>query len=112
MAAMKKIAGLVAGIAAVAVVGVAVAQGVPPNPFVTNHAVGAGQQNAHLAPMGETGTPWPGANIATATINTPAPVAVIEEPAQVAVVQETQSLGAPPAPEQVAEVKPAKRDRG
>jgi hypothetical protein len=115
MSAMKKIAGVVAGIAAVAVVGVAVAQGVPPNPFVTNHAVGAGQQNAHLAPMGETGTPWPGANIATAQIETPAPaVAVAEEPAaEVAQVQETQSLGAAPAPEQpMAEVLPAKRDRG
>lgn len=113
MAAMKKIAGLLAGIAAVAVVGVAVAQGVPPNPFVTNHAVGAGQQNAHLAPMGETGTPWPGANVTTARIEAPAPaVAIVEEPAPVAQVQETQSLGAAPAPEQVAEVKPAKRDRG
>jgi hypothetical protein len=115
MAAMKKIAGLVAGIAAVAVVGVAVAQGVPPNPFVTNHAVGAGQQNAHLAPMGETGTPWPGANVATARIETPAPAVAIapEEPAPVAQVQETQSLGAAPQPvEQVAEVRPAKRDRG
>jgi hypothetical protein len=117
MSAIKKIAGLAAGIAAVAVVGVAVAQGVPPNPFVTNHAVGAGQQNVHLAPMGETGTPWPGANIATAQIQQPAPVAAVvpaEEPAPVAQVQETQSLGAAPAPqqEQVAEVKPAKRDRG
>ncbi|MBC5765075.1 hypothetical protein [Ramlibacter albus] len=111
---MKKIAGFAAGIAAVAVVGVAVAQGVPPNPFVTNHAVGAGQQNAHLAPMGETGTPWPGANIATAQIQQPAAVAIVEQPAPVAQVQETQSLGAAPAPQQetVAEVKPAKRDRG
>jgi len=115
MAAIKKIAGLVAGLASVAVVSVAVAQGVPPNPFVTNPAVGAGQQNAHLAPMGETGTPWPAAEVATAQIATPAPVAVApEEPAPVAQVQETQSLGAAPAeePQQVAEVRPAKRDRG
>ena len=107
MAAMKKIAGIVAGIAAVAV-----AQGVPPNPFVTNHAVGAGQQNVHLAPMGETGTPWPGANVATASIQAPA-VAVVEQPAEVAQVQETQALGAAPAPaEEVAVAKPARRDRG
>ena len=44
MAVMKKIAGLVAGVSAVAVIGAAVAQGIPPNPFVTNHALGAGRR--------------------------------------------------------------------
>ena len=114
MAAMKKIAGLIAGISAVAVVGVAVAQGVPPNPFVSNPALGAGQQNAHLAPQGETGTPWPSQNVQTAQVVTPAPVAVIEQPAQVAQVQETQSLGAAPAPQQEAPapVRAPRADRG
>ena len=59
MSAFKKIAGVVAGMSAVAVIGAAVAQSVPPNPFVTNHAQGAGQQSSHLTWMGETGTPWP-----------------------------------------------------
>ena len=54
MAVLKKIAGVVAGISAVAVIGVAVAQGVPPNPFVSNPALGAGQQSSHLTSMGET----------------------------------------------------------
>ena len=48
MAVLKKIAGLVAGASAVAVIGVAVAQGVPPNPFVSNPALAAGQP--HLPP--------------------------------------------------------------
>ena len=57
MAVLKKIAGLVAGASAVAVIGVAMAQGVPPNPFVSNPALGAGQQSSHLTSMGETGVP-------------------------------------------------------
>jgi hypothetical protein len=113
---MKKIAGLIAGVSAVAVVGVAVAQGVPPNPFITNHALGAGQQNVHLAPMGESGTPWPAQSVATARVQTPAPVAQVAPepaPAPVAKVQETQSLGAAPAEEQVAAApRAARRDRG
>ena len=57
MALVKKIAGLAVGVSAVAAIGVAVAQGVPPNPFVANHALGAGQQSSHLTSMGETGVP-------------------------------------------------------
>lgn len=57
MSALKKIAGLVAGLSAVATIGVAVAQGVPPNPFITNPALAAGQQSTHLTAMGETGVP-------------------------------------------------------
>ena len=52
MSTLKKIAGIVAGLSAVAVIGVATAQSVPPNPFVTNHAQGAGQQSTHLTWMG------------------------------------------------------------
>lgn len=115
MAAMKKIAGLIVGISTVAAVGVAIAQGVPPNPFVTNHALGAGQQNAHLAPMGETGTPWPSTEVRTAAIAQPAPVAVVEQQQQVAQAPAPQEMGAAPAPvqEEPAPVRPAPRhDRG
>ena len=55
MAAMKKIAGLIAGVSDVAVFGVAIAQGNPPNPFIADTGMGAGQQSTHLTPMGETG---------------------------------------------------------
>jgi hypothetical protein len=55
MSAFKKIAGFVAGISAVGIVGVAVAQGVEPNPYVTNPALGAGEQTVNLTPIGETG---------------------------------------------------------
>jgi len=111
---MKKIAGLIAGLSAVAAVGVAIAQGVPPNPFVTNHALGAGQQNVHLAPMGETGTPWPSTEVRTAAIAQPAPVAVVEQQQQVAQAPAPQEMGAAPAPveEQPAPVRAARRDRG
>ena len=117
MAVLKKIAGLVAGASAVAVIGVAVAQGVPPNPFVANIAQAAGQQSSHLTPMGDTGQLW-GAErqVATAEI-TPAPVAVAPEPAPVVaeapapVIVEQQQMGAAPAPEQPAPVA-AKADRG
>jgi len=118
MAVLKKIAGLVAGASAVAVIGVAVAQGVPPNPFIANIAQAAGQQSTHLTPMGETGQLW-GAEprVATAEI-TPVPqVAAAPEPAPVVaeapapVIVEQQQMGAAPAPEQPAPVV-AKADRG
>ena len=118
MAVLKKIAGLVAGVSAVAVIGVAVAQGVPPNPFVTNPALGAGQQSSHLTSMGETGVPGLIDQVQTAQIIT-APVAVVEQAPVVAqapapapaVVEERQSMGAAPAP--VMETAPApKADRG
>lgn len=103
MAVLKKIAGLVAGVSAVAVIGVAVAQGVPPNPFVTNPALGAGQQSTHLTSMGETGVPGLIDQVQTAQITTVQPVAVVEQPAVVAqapapVIEERQSMGAAPAP--------------
>jgi len=55
MSAFKKIAGLVTGMSAVGVIGVALAQGVPPNPYVSNPALGAGQQTVNMTPIGETG---------------------------------------------------------
>ena len=118
MAVLKKIAGLIAGASAVAVIGVAVAQGVPPNPFVTNHALGAGQQSSHLTSMGETGVPGLIDQVQTAQIITaPAPVAVVEQAPVVAaapapvIVEERQAMGAAPAP--VMETAPApKADRG
>jgi hypothetical protein len=101
MAVLKKIAGLVAGVSAVAVVGVAIAQGVPPNPFVSNPALGAGQQSAHLTPMGETGVPGVISQVQTAQITTVREVARVEQPAVIAQapapVVEQQSMGAAPA---------------
>jgi hypothetical protein len=106
MAVIKKIAGLVAGVSAVAVFGVAVAQGVPPNPFVSNPALGAGQQSSHLTSMGETGVPGLIDQVQTAQVTTVREVARVEQPAAVVaqapapapVVVEQQQMGAAPAP--------------
>jgi hypothetical protein len=118
MAVLKKIAGLIAGASAVAVIGVAVAQGVPPNPFVSNPALGAGQQSAHLTSMGETGVPGLIDQVQTAQITTVREVARVEEPAPIvaqapAPIVEQQSMGAAPAPivEQPAPVMRRKADR-
>jgi hypothetical protein len=54
-----KFKGVLAGLAAVAVVGAAVAQGNPPNPAVKDPATGAGQQSTQGTSMGATGTPAP-----------------------------------------------------
>ncbi|GAB3652055.1 hypothetical protein GCM10028813_22820 [Ramlibacter alkalitolerans] len=124
MAVLKKIAGLVAGVSAVAVVGLAVAQGIPPNPFVSNPALGAGQQSSHLTSMGETGVPGLIDQVQTAEVTTVREVARVEEPAPIVaqapapapvIVQEQQQMGAAPAP--VEEPAPApvirrKADRG
>jgi len=116
MAVLKKIAGLVVGASAVAVIGLAVAQGVPPNPFVSNPALGAGQQSSHLTSMGETGVPGLIDQVQTAQITTVREVAEVQQPAVVAqapVVEERQSMGAAPAPAPVeqAPVMAPKRDR-
>ena len=120
MAVMKKIAGLIAGVSAVAVIGVAVAQGVPPNPFVTNHALGAGQQSSHLTSMGETGVPGLIDQVQTAQITTVREVAVVEQPAPVIaaapapapVIVEQQSMGAAPAPMEQPAAPAPRADRG
>ena len=105
MAVMKKIAGLIAGASAVAVIGVAVAQGVPPNPFISNPALGAGQQSTHLTSMGETGVPGMIDQVQTAQTVIEQRTAIVETPAYVAQapVVEQQSMGAAPeAPRMVA----------
>ena len=114
MSTFKKIAGMVVGVSAVAVIGVAVAQSVPPNPFVSNHAQGAGQQSTHLTWMGETGTPWGAAPVVTAQAEIRQEAVAAVEPAPIvaqAPVQETVVMGAPPAPEAPAPAAP-KADRG
>jgi hypothetical protein len=116
MSAFKKIAGVIAGASAVAVIGAAVAQGVPPNPFISNHALGAGQQSSHLTSMGETGVPGIVDQVQTAQVITPvveqqpAPVAQAE-PAP-APVQEQQQMGAAPAAQEPAPQMVARADRG
>lgn len=103
MSAITKVAGLVAGLSAVVAIGVAVAQGVPPNPYVSNPALGAGQQSSHLTSMGETGVPGLTDTVRTATIVRTQEVAVVQPPVIVA-----QPAPAPaPAPMVVAKAEPA-----
>jgi hypothetical protein len=104
---MKKIAGLIAGASAVAVIGVAMAQGVPPNPFLSNPALGAGQQSTHLTSMGETGVPGLIDQVQTAQTVVEERTAIVETPAPVVAeappVVEQQAMGAAPeAPQMVA----------
>lgn len=128
MSALTKCAGLVAGLSAVGVIGVAVAQSVPPNPLIKNPAIGAGQQTVFLTPMGETGVlaPAPMAPVSTATITkepevaaapapAPEPVAAAPAPAEpVAAAPEpapsTVAMGAAPEP-QPAPMRAARHDR-
>ena len=64
MSASIHLKGLLAGLAAVAIAGSAIAQGNPPNPAVKDPAVGAGQQSSQTTPMGSTGTPAGGSTAA------------------------------------------------
>jgi hypothetical protein len=64
MSASIQFKGLLAGLAAVAIAGSAIAQGTPPNPAVKDPAVGAGQQSSQTTPMGSTGTPAGGSTAA------------------------------------------------
>ena len=122
MSALTKIAGVLAGLSTVAVIGVAVAQSEPPNPFISNPAIAAGQQSTHITPMGETGVLAPLGEIRTATIvqqqevavaPAPEPAAPAAEP--VAVAPEppaTIAMGAAPAePAPAAPQVVAKADR-
>ena len=109
MSATTKIVGLIAGLSAVAAIGVAVAQGVPPNPYIVNPALGAGQQSTHMTSMGETGVPGLTDPIRTAVIVrqqevavAPAPVVAEPTPAPV-VAQQVETapaatMGAAPEP--------------
>jgi hypothetical protein len=123
MSATTKVVGLIAGLSAVAAIGVAVAQGVPPNPYIANPALGAGQQSTHMTSMGETGVPGLTDTIRTATIVQtqevavlPAPVMAAPEPAPAPVVAaqvETApaaTMGAAPEPAP-APVRIARSDR-
>jgi hypothetical protein len=131
MSALTKCAGLLAGLSTVAVIGVAVAQSEPPNPAISNPAIGAGQQSTHLTPMGETGVlSHPGeirtaatitrqpevATVAPAPEPAPAPVAAAPAPAPEPVAAaepapSTNTMGAAPAPEPAPQMV-AKADRG
>lgn len=100
MSLFTKIAGIAAGVSAVAVLGVAIAQGQPPNPLIPNHAIGAGQQSTHVTPMGETGVlSWIGETRTATLTREPEPVAAAPAPEPVAAAPA-------PAPEPVA-VAPA-----
>lgn len=129
MSALTKCAGLLAGLSTVAVISVAVAQSEPPNPYVTNPAIGAGQQSTHVTPMGETGVLSHPGEMRTATITrqpevaavapapepAPAPVAAAPEPAPAPVAAaepapSTTTMGAAPAEPEPRMV--AKADRG
>jgi len=98
MTVLTKFAGLLAGVSAVAVIGVAVAQSEPPNPLITNPAIGAGQQSTHVTPMGETGVLAPiGGEVRSATITRQPEVAAVAPPAP-----EPVAAAPEPAPEPVA----------
>ena len=121
MSALTKIAGVAAGLSAVAVFGVAVAQSEPPNPYITNPAIGAGQQSTHMTPMGETGVLTHENDVRTATLIrepevavAPAaePAAPAPEPVAAAPAAEpaptTTAMGAAPEPQQQPEAAPQK----
>lgn len=57
MTASTPIKGVLAGLAAIAIAGTALAQSNPPNPSSKDPAAGAGQQSTQTTPMGSTGTP-------------------------------------------------------
>ena len=104
MSAFTKCAGLVAGISTVAVLGVAIAQGQPPNPLITNPAIGAGQQSSHITPMGETGVLTQLDETRTATLTRQPEVAAIApqpapEPVAAAPAPGPEPVAAAPAPE-------------
>lgn len=71
MTASNTLKTLLAGLATVAVVGTAMAQGTPPTTASPNAATGAGQQSTQGTPMGTTGVGGGGA----ATPAAPAPAA-------------------------------------
>jgi hypothetical protein len=132
MSTFKKIAGLIIGVSAVGAIGVAVAQGVPPNPYVSNPALGAGEQTVHMTPIGETGVlAWGPAAQQTATITRESEQAAVAQPApetqqpvasttttetQVAQApandNSTQQLGAGPSTEDTTPAPAPRHDRG
>ncbi len=124
MSKFSKLAGLVAGVSTVAVLGVAIAQGQPPNPLLPHHAIAAGQQSTHVTPMGETGVLTQLGEVRTATIQREAEVAYVApvvpaaapaapapEPVQQVAVVETTTMGAAPEPAPVAQAPMPRADR-
>jgi hypothetical protein len=107
MSLFTRIAGVAAGVSAVAVFGVAIAQGEPPNPMISNPALAAGQQSTHVTPMGETGVLAPYGEVQTATLTKqPEPVAaaLAPEPAPVAQApQEPAPVAQAPVPQEPAQ---------
>lgn len=102
MSLFTKIAGVAAGVSTVAVLGVAIAQGQPPNPLIPNHAIGAGQQSTHVTPMGETGVlTWMGETRTATLTKEPEPVAAAPapEPVAAAPAPAPEPVAAAPAPE-------------
>jgi hypothetical protein len=121
MSAFTKAAGLVAGLSTVAVISVAVAQGVEPDPRISNPALGAGQQSSQHTSMGETGVPADLLEVRTAIIQEapPAPVAAAPQAAPApepvaaapAPAPETTTMGAAPAPVEQPAPQVARADR-
>ena len=107
MSAFKKVAGLVIGVSAVGAIGLAIAQGQPPNPFIPNPAIGAGQQTVHITPIGETGVlAWVGQYQQTATLTKQSEqAAVASQPAEQ--VAQAPAPAPAPAPEPQAAPAPA-----
>ena len=108
MSLITRIAGVAAGVSTVAVIGVALAQGVPPNPMVRNPALGAGQQSVHLTPMGETGVLYPYGEVqqtATLTKEEPVAAAPAQEPVAAAPAPDPAPVAAAPeaAPQEPAQ---------
>jgi outer membrane biosynthesis protein TonB len=103
MPVSKKLMGLLTGIAAVAAIGAAVAQGVQPDPRITNPALGAGQQSTQGTSMGETGVPaWAPPAESVAIPATVAPEPVAQAPAPTPAPEPVAQTPAPP-PEPVAQ---------
>lgn len=69
MTASMKIKGLLAGVATFALIGTAMAQGVPTDKS-KSAPIGAGQQSTQGTPMGTTGTPAGGAPAMKPSMNT------------------------------------------
>lgn len=108
MSLFTKIAGVAAGVSTVAVLGVAIAQGQPPNPLIPNHAIGAGQQSTHVTPMGETGVlTWMGETRTATLTREPEPVAAAEPAPAEPTPAEPVAAAPQPAPEQPVAEAPA-----
>ena len=89
--------------AALAAAGAVVAQGTPPNPNVSNPALGAGQQTQQGTSMGTTGVPTPA----------PATGTMQQAPAtQWGTAVAPPPPSAPPSTNMDAPMRPARADRG